>query len=114
MILPRSAALYSPLPLEDFIPRSTCRLDPITMSLGGLALAGLAGGGVAAATSALSSSGSSPQPTQPQAVPTQAQAVPPQQAPMGGTTLPKPQAPTFLGAAATPPTQSGQKTLLGQ
>jgi hypothetical protein len=78
-----------------------CSVDPITLT--GLALAGAAG---AAGSSLIG--GSTPTPTPPPA------AAPPPQAPQGSAKQTKPQQPTFLGAAATPPTQSGQKTLLGQ
>ncbi len=84
-------------------PRLLCSVDPITLT--GLAL----GIGAAGATAAASSGGSSPapSPTPPPAAP------PPAQSPQGKA-LPKPQQQSFIGAAATPPTQSGQKTLLGQ
>lgn len=80
-----------------------CSVDPITLT--GLALASTAG--IAGATLANKGSGAPPTP---QAPPAQAA---PQSAPQAKT-LPQSQQPTFLGAAATPPTQSGQKTLLGQ
>ncbi len=81
-----------------------CSVDPITLT--GLALAGTAAAGGAAAAGAFKGGGA-PAPTPPPA-----QAAPPS-APQSKA-LPTPQQPTFLGAAATPPTQSGQKTLLGQ
>jgi hypothetical protein len=80
-----------------------CSVDPITLT--GLALGGLAAGGAAAS---LAGGGSAPQPTPPPSQPA------PQQSPQGTAKSLKPQQPTFIGAAATPPTQSGQKTLLGQ
>lgn len=79
-----------------------CTVDPITLT--GLALASVGG---AAASGAFKGGGSAPAPTPPPAM------AAPAQAPQGKTT-PLPQQPTFLGAAATPPTQSGQKSLLGQ
>lgn len=82
-----------------------CSVDPITLT--GLALGGLAGVGAGAASGAFKGGGSAPAPTPPPA-----QAAPPQ-APQSKA-LPQSQQPTFLGAAATPPTQSGQKSLLGQ
>lgn len=86
--------------------RYICSVDPITLT--GLALAGLAGGGAAAATGALGGSAPTPQ------VPAPAAPPPPAQSPQTKTTTPAGNQPTFIGAAATPPTQSGQKTLLGQ
>lgn len=81
-----------------------CSVDPITLT--GLALA--AGGGLAA-SSALSSGSGAP------AAPVIPQAAPPQQNPTGTPNqTPAGNQPTFIGAAATPPVQSGQKSLLGQ
>jgi hypothetical protein len=80
-----------------------CSVDPITLT--GLALGGL---GAAAAGSSLIGGGSAPTPAAPPAP------APPAQSPQGSAKQTKPQQPTFIGAAATPPTQSGQKTLLGQ
>ena len=88
-------------------PHGQCNVDPITLA--GLALGGLAGGGAAALAG-----GGAQAPAAPVAPPTQQQAAPPQSQPTGSKPSPKPQQSTFLGAAATPPTQSGQKTLLGQ
>lgn len=87
-------------------------VDPI--SLTGLALAGLAGGGAAAGASLLSGGGgasaatpaapAAPAPTLPQ----------PTNQPQGAKPVSRSQAPSFLGASATPPVQSGSKSLLGQ
>lgn len=91
---------------EVFSPKSLCAVDPITLT--GLALA--AGGGIAAsqAIGGGGSSGAPPAPTIPQAAP-------PQQTPTGSGAKPATgNQPTFIGAAATPPVQSGQKSLLGQ
>lgn len=84
--------------------KNTCSVDPITLT--GLALA--AGGGLAA-SSALSSGSSAPAPT-----PTAPAQAAPQQTPQAKTNTPTGNQPTFIGAAATPPVQSGQKSLLGQ
>lgn len=81
-----------------------CSIDPITLT--GIALA--AGGGFAASKAL--GGGSAPPPPDP-TVPVQA---PPQQAPTGSPKSPTGNQPTFIGAAATPPVQSGQKSLLGQ
>lgn len=80
-------------------------VDPITLT--GLALA--AGGGLAGTiASGSSGAGAPPAPTIPQAAP-------PQQNPQGSPAKPASgNQPTFIGAAATPPVQSGQKSLLGQ
>lgn len=83
-----------------------CSVDPITLT--GLALGGLGALGGAAAGGAF---GGASAPAAPAAPPPQA---PPQVQPQGSPTQTKPQQSTFIGAAATPPTQSGQKTLLGQ
>lgn len=83
-----------------------CTIDPITLT--GLALGGLGAIGGSAAAGAF---GGAPKPPVASAPPPQA---PPQQQPQGTQNTPKPQQSTFIGAAATPPTQSGQKTLLGQ
>ena len=91
-------------------PHGQCSLDPI--SLTGLALGALAGGGTALASGALGGGGAQT-PTAP-AAPAATLAQPVNQ-PTGAKPTPKSQAPSFLGAAAAPqPTQSGQKTLLGQ
>jgi hypothetical protein len=92
--------------------RYRCSVDPLSMGLmaaslfGGMAASKMAGGGSEAATPAAA----------PAAPATQQQTVQPTSAPTGTKPSPKSQQPTFLGAAATPaaPTQSGQKTLLGQ
>lgn len=90
--------------LNEWHPdRLLCSLDPITLT--GLALAGAGAGAAAGALS----KGSGPAPT-----PTIPQAAPPQQTPTGKATPPAGNQPTFIGAAATPPVQSGQKSLLGQ
>lgn len=87
----------------EYIDPFLCRIDPITLT--GLALAAV-GGGVASAIGG----GSAPAAPTPAPLPsTPAPAQQPQT-----KTQPVSQQPTFLGAAATPPTQSGQKTLLGQ
>ena len=96
-------------PLDQ--PHGQCSLDPI--SLTGLALGALAGGGTALASGALGGGGGAQTPAAP-AAPAATLAQPVNQ-PTGQKPTPKSQAPSFLGAAATPqPTQSGQKTLLGQ
>lgn len=87
--------------------RFVCSVDPITLT--GLALA--AGGAAAGGAALLSKGGSTPTPAAPVA-PAQAA---PQQAPTGSpSATPAGNQPTFIGAAATPPVQSGQKSLLGQ
>lgn len=88
---------------EDYSPKTTCSVDPITLT--GLALAGAAG----AAGSALTSSGGG-------SAPTPAPASPPPQAPAQKTPAPKTaaQQPTFIGGVPAPPPSTGQKTLLGQ
>jgi hypothetical protein len=85
--------------LKEWHPDSyRCSVSPITNAIGALM-----GGGAGASTAT---------PTAPAAPPTQL--AQPVQQPEGQTPTPKPQAPTFLGAAATPPpTQFGTKTLLG-
>lgn len=91
--------------LNEWHPdRLLCNVDPITLT--GLALAGggaLAGG----AASLLSKPSAAPTPTIPEAAPAQ-------QTPTGSPKAPVGNQPTFIGAAATPPVQSGQKSLLGQ
>jgi hypothetical protein len=92
--------------LNEWHPdRLLCSVDPITLT--GLALSAAGSLGGAAAAGAFSSKGSAPTPTIPQAAP-------PQQNPTGKATTPTGNQPTFIGAAATPPVQSGQKSLLGQ
>lgn len=90
-----------------------CFIDPITLS--GLALGALAGG---VGGSLMGGGAQSPAPGAPQAPPTQAAAAPPIQQPQGTKPTPKgQQSPsTFIGSAmgASPPVQSGQKSLLGQ
>lgn len=88
----------------EYIDPFICRIDPITLT--GLALAAV-GGGV---TSAIA--GGSGAPAAPTPAPLASTPAPAQQPQT--KTQPVSQQPTFLGAAATPPTQSGQKTLLGQ
>lgn len=91
--------------------RYVCSLDPI--SLTGLAIGALGSLGGAAASGALGGGSSTPAtPTAPAAPPTTI--AQPVQQPQGQATQPKPQQPSFLGAAATPPVTSGSKTLLGQ
>lgn len=87
-----------------------CSVDPITLT--GLALGALGGLGGGLATGALGGGGA-PAPAAPTAPPAPQAAAPPQQAPQAKG-IPRAQQPTFIGAAATPPTQSGQKSLLGQ
>jgi hypothetical protein len=95
-----------PMRLNEWHPsRLLCEVDPITLT--GLALA--AGGGIAA-SKALGGGGAPP----PAPTPTVPQAAPPQQTPTGSPKSPAGNQPTFIGAAATPPVQSGQKSLLGQ
>jgi hypothetical protein len=89
--------------------RFLCSLDPI--SLTGLALGALAGGGTALASGALGGGSTPAAPAAPVAPPTTI--AQPVQQPTGQSPAPKSQAPSFLGAAATPPVQSGSKTLLG-
>ena len=83
-------------------PYGLCYVDPITLT--GLALGGAAG----LAGSMFGGGGSAP--ASPAAPPPQA---PPQQSPQQKS-MPKQQQPSFIGSAATPPIQSGGKTLLGQ
>ena len=85
-----------------------CSVDPITLT--GLALAAV--GGATAATAA-SSGSSAPAPVTPSA-PAPAAAAPPASNPLGQAKKPQAAQQSFIGAAATPNTQSGQKTLLGQ
>ena len=79
-----------------------CEVDPVT-----LGIAALTGLGGFFASKSLSGGGAAPTPVAP----------PPQPAPPSSP-APKAAIPSqntsFLGAAATPPAQSGQKTLLGQ
>ncbi len=90
-------------------PHGLCSIDPITLT--GLAVGALGGLGAGAATGAFGGSGSATAMAPPQ----QPAAPPPQQQPQVTKPLPQTQSSTFLGAAATPqPTQSGQKSLLGQ
>jgi hypothetical protein len=89
-------------------PHGLCSVDPITLLTVGLgAAAGMAG-------SAMSGSSASAPAATPAAPPAMA-AAPPAQNPMGQAKKPgsTPQQ-SFIGAAATPNTQSGSKTLLGQ
>lgn len=83
-----------------------CSVDPITLT--GLALAGLAGG---TATALATSGGSTPPPAA--AAPAPTASAPPAQNPMSSA-KPQAQQQSFIGAAATPSQNSGQKTLLGQ
>ena len=86
-----------------------CSVDPITLT--GLALAGLAGG----AAAGLAGGGSSAAPAAtPAAPPPPTAAAPPASNPLGQAKKPQAAQQSFIGAAATPNTQSGQKTLLGQ
>lgn len=93
-------------PLDE--PHGLCSVDPITLT--GLALAGLAGAGATAAISGGGATAAAPTPVAP--APTAA--APPASSPMGQAKPPAPAQQSFIGAAATPNTQSGQKTLLGQ
>ena len=89
-------------------PHGLCSIDPITLT--GLALAGLAGG----ATAAIAGGGSSAAPP-PAAPPAPTASAPPASNPVGqAKPSTPPQQQSFIGAAATPNTQSGSKTLLGQ
>ncbi len=90
-------------------PHGLCSVDPITLT--GLAIGALGGLGAGAAAGAVGGGGASA-PT-PAAPPPPTAAAPPPQAPMAKT-KPASGTPSFIGAAATPPTQSGQKSLLGQ
>ncbi len=95
-------------------PHGLCSVDPITLT--GLAIGALGGLGAGAASGAIgggSSGAAAAAPAAPSAAPAAAPA-PPAQAPLGNKNAPKPQQQSFIGAAATPPTQSGQKSLLGQ
>jgi hypothetical protein len=93
-------------------PHGMCSLDPITLT--GLVLGGLG------ATVASSLASPNPAPTAPTAAtapaapPTPTAAAPPASNPMSSAKPPPAQQQSFIGAAATPNTQSGQKTLLGQ
>lgn len=90
-------------------PAGLCSIDPISLTGLALAGAGAAAGGTAASLIGGSGGGAAqPAPTPPAAAP------PPQATPTGQRQAPRPQQSTFIGAAATPPTQSGQKSLLGQ
>ena len=81
----------------------TCSVDPITLT--GLALAAVGGG----AAASLAGGGSAPpSPTPPP------QQAPPQQSPVGVRPQNKTNQPSFIGSSATPSTDTGQKTLLGQ
>lgn len=95
-------------PIDE--PHGLCHIDPV--SIGTLAVSLLGGLGAGAATGAFSKPDTPAPPVAPPA--TIAQPVnQPTGVPGGGQQ--KSQTPTFLGAAATPqPTQSGQKSLLGQ
>lgn len=95
--------------------RWLCSVDPITLT--GLAVSAI--GGLAGAAAGGAFSGSSPAAPTAQTTPAPApaptpQSAPPASSPMGARSTPRPQQQTFIGAAATPPTQSGQHTLLGQ
>lgn len=81
-------------------------VDPITLT--GLALAGLAGG---AATAAMGGGGGTAATPTPTPAPTPAS---PASNPQGTAKKPQAQQQSFIGAAATPMNQPGQKTLLGQ
>lgn len=90
-------------------PYGLCHLDPITLAA--TAIGGLAGGLFSSGSSG--GGGSAPAPVAPPSTPTVA--APETPAAAQSKPAPKPQQPSFLGAAATPaPTQSSQKTLLGQ
>ncbi len=81
-----------------------CDVDPITLT--GLALA--AGGGIAASQSLTAKPQAAAAPVAPPTPP------PPQQQAQAKPVSTQGSQPTFLGGAATPPVQSGQKSLLGQ
>jgi len=101
--------------LSEFASRKLghCSVDPITLT--GLAIGAASSLGTAAASGAFSGGGGGAAPAAPTAPPAQTPpAAAPATAPAGSRGAPKPQQQTFIGAAATPPTQSGQKTLLGQ
>lgn len=89
-------------------PAGLCSIDPISLTGLALAGAGAAAGGAASLIGGSGGGAAQPTPTPPAAPP------PPQANPTGQRTQSKPQQSTFIGAAATPPTQSGQKSLLGQ
>jgi hypothetical protein len=86
------------------LPHGLCSINPIEALLGGLGLGALTGSAGATASAA---------PT-PAAPPAPAAAAPPASTPMGQAKKPAAPQPSFIGAAATQNTQSGQKTLLGQ
>lgn len=97
---------------HDFIDRYLCSVDPITLT--GLALGGLVGGMMGSKGSALAAAAPTPQ-----APPAPPASAPAQQQPVGsrnavGNNTPRGATPTFIGGMPAPPTQSGQKTLLGQ
>lgn len=77
--------------------------DPITLT--GLAIASLFGGAASKLFKSDSAPAAEPKAPAAQAAPASSPQTKPQTVS---------QQPTFLGAAAAPPTQSGQKTLLGQ
>jgi hypothetical protein len=86
--------------LKEWRPdHHACSISPITDAIGAL----MGGGAAQTATTPTTPASTVAQPVQ--------QPVGTPQGNASGT--PKPQAPTFLGAAATPPVQSGSKTLLG-
>lgn len=76
-----------------------CFIDPLSAAIGGI-IPAIIGGAKSGAPA--------PTPAPPDAPP------PPQATPTGQRQQPRPQQSTFIGASATPPTQSGQKSLLGQ
>ncbi len=86
-------------------PHGLCSIDPIILT--GLALTAV-GGGVASTLAGGSSAPAAPTAPAPTA------GAPPASNPMGQAKKPPPEQQSFIGAAATPNTQSGQKTLLGQ
>jgi len=96
-------------------PHGLCSVDPITLT--GLALAGMAGTMAGTAMSSGSSASAAPLTTPlttPAAPPAPGATAPPASSPMGQAKKPATQQQSFIGAAATPSTQSGSKTLLGQ
>jgi hypothetical protein len=93
-------------------PHGLCSVDPITLT--GLALAGMAGTMAGTAMSSGSSASSAAPLTTPAAPPAPGATAPPASSPMGQAKKPATQQQSFIGAAATPSTQSGSKTLLGQ
>jgi hypothetical protein len=92
-------------------PGSLCSMDPISLVTAGLGtmIGGLFGGGGGSSAAAAPVS-----PASPATAPSAAPAAAPATTAMGIRDKMKSQQSTFLGQAATPPTQSGQKTLLGQ